>query len=383
MTIRPLHSFEQLFARLPETVTNAPGRVNLIGEHTDYNGGFVLPTATPQRTYVELAAREDHLVRASSADMQGAARVTYVVGEETKTGTWLDYVQGVTHVLRADGFATTGFDARITSTVPLGAGLSSSAALCVSLLRALRHAFALPLEDMALAKIAQRVETDFLGAPIGLMDPVASSLCDTGHALFFDTRTGAVERIALPRDLGLVVIDSGVHHAIAGTNGDGAGTASRSYHARRRECDSAARLLGVHELRDVHLDRLTDVEALPSPFAERARHVVLENARVLSAVDALKSGGLDGLEALGTLFNASHTSMRDDFDVSERDVDTLVAIAQSTSGVFGARMTGGGFGGAIVAAVHKGDAAILAQHIAASYADETGREPRILMPPPP
>ena len=347
----------------------APGRVNLIGEHTDYNGGFVLPTAIPQQTRVELTRRPDQRVEAVSTS--DPARGGYVLGQESARGDWSDYVQGVTWALRQAGFGLCGFDLSIHSTVPLGAGLSSSASLEVACLRAIRQAFDLAgLDDVKLAQLGQTAENDFVGAHCGIMDQMAASLADGSTALFLDSRSLEFRRIPLPADADLVVIHSGVVHEIAG--GD--------YNTRRAECEEAARLLGVPQLRDLGLADLKPVEQLPEPFARRARHVVTEDERVLQAVQALQDSDLP---RLGELFFASHDSMRDDFEVSVPAIDVLVEIARADPDVYGARMTGGGFGGSVVMLAHHGQGRAAGQRIARSYAERSGRTPMLLVPPEP
>ncbi len=334
--------FRDVFGRDPEVAAEAPGRVNLIGEHTDYNGGFVLPTAIPQKTRAEIARRPDRRVRAASAEVDGGRISEYVLGEEARRGAWIDYVQGVTAELARQGLALPGFDLWLRSAVPVGSGLSSSAALEVSLLRALRDAARLPLDDVAIALAGQRAENDLVGAPVGMMDQMASSLADTGVALFLDTRTLASQRIPIPAGAQILVIDSGVRHDHAA--GD--------YRKRRAECEEAARQLGVRELRDWPADRLGDLDRLPEPLRRRARHVVTENQRVLEAVTALRD---QDLSLLGRLFNASHDSERDDFEVSVPPVEAIVNAARGEAEVFGARLTGGGFGGSVVALASKSD----------------------------
>lgn len=360
-------SFESLFGRAPEVFADAPGRVNLIGEHTDYNGGFVLPAAIPQRARVALARRDDEVVQVCSANIAGGARVTYVLGEERPTQGWLDYVQGVTRALGAAGHRFRGFDARIVSDVPLGSGLSSSAALEVSLLRALREAFSLPIDDVEIARLGQRAENDFVGAPVGIMDPMAASLCDEETALFLDTRSLEYERVPIPAGLELVVISSGVTHD----------NASNDYRTRRAECERAAELLGVRELRDVGPQRFAELARLPEPLGRRARHVVTENARVRDAVRAMKAGDL---KALGALLDASHASLRGDFEVSIPEIDRLVAIAWAEGDVYGARLTGGGFGGSIVALARQGRGVEVARRITTEYAGAGPRRARVLVP---
>jgi galactokinase len=339
--------------------------VNLIGEHTDYNGGFVLPTPIPQHTRVELTPRDDRLVHVRSDRAPEPAQ--YVLEREQPRGDWLDYVQGVTWALRDAGWTFPGFEATIESDVPLGAGLSSSAALEVALLRALRAAFRLDLDDIPLALLGQRAENEFVGARCGIMDQMAASVAEAGTALFLDTRSLECRQVALPSTADLVVIHSGVSHAISG--GD--------YNTRRAECEAAARLLGVPQLRDLSLADLPRVARLPSPLGRRARHVVTEDARVLNAVAALES---HDLQSLGRLFGESHTSMRDDFEVSVHEVDLLVDIAVADVAVFGARMTGGGFGGSVVALTSAGDGRPAAERITRAYAEQSGATPTLLVP---
>jgi galactokinase len=343
--------------------------VNLIGEHTDYNDGYVLPIATPQRTTVHVAARSDRLVRISSANLPpDQATGEYELGEERRRGSWIDYVQGVTKALHDAGCAVSGFDGRIESDVPLGAGLSSSASLEVALVRALTLAFNLRLDEIETARVGHVAETSFVGVPVGIMDQMAASLATADAALFLDTRSLAFERIPLPHSAELMVINSGITHSHA----------SGEYRIRRAECAEAARLLGVSALRDVDPAQLGTM-ALPSPLDRRVRHVVTENARVVAMRDALITG--DVAEG-GRLMNASHDSMRDDFEVSAPAIDRLVELACDQPPVFGARLTGGGFGGCIVALVRSGQGRITAARIVETYAQRSGRTATIMIPPP-
>jgi galactokinase len=348
---------------------DAPGRVNLIGEHTDYHEGFVLPTVIPQRTRVTLERRADRRVRVSSGVIDQDWQ-EYALGSEAPGRGWLDYVQGVTAMLARDGVRLPGFQARIESTVPLGAGVSSSAALEVSLLRALRLLLQLELDDITIAKTARAAETDFVGAPVGIMDQMAASLGRDGEALFLDTRTLDVERIPLPASVDVIVIDSAIPHAHAGGE----------YVKRRRESFDAAGLLGVQHLRDLDVTALERIVALPSVLCRRARHIVTENQRVLDAAAALRAG--DAVR-LGALFKASHASMRDDYEISTPDVDALVRIADAHPDVYGARLTGGGFGGAIVVLTRAGRGTAAAPQIRDAYQHNTGRNGVVLVPPVP
>jgi galactokinase len=363
-----LTDFRDLFCRAPEVVALAPGRVNLLGEHTDYNGGFVLPTAVPQRTHVEMARGAGATVRAAtSASDPRYEVVEYQVGQEMPRQTWLDYVQGVTAALNLLGVPLGGFYVRIESAVPVGSGLASSAALTVSLLRGLRTLFELPLDDLTVARVAQQVENDFVGARVGIMDPMAVSLALEGSALFLDTRSLRYERLPLPRGIELVVIDSGVKHS----------NALGEYNTRRLECQRAAELLNVTQLRDLDVSEAIRAAGLPEPLGRRVRHVVTENARVQVAVAALLAADL---ERLGQLFCESHASMRDDYEVSVPQVDSLVELASAEPAVYGARLTGGGFGGSVVILARAGMGRATARGIASAYAERVKRTPTILMP---
>jgi galactokinase len=328
-------SFESLFGRSPDVHADAPGRVNLIGEHTDYNGGFVLPIAIPQRTRAALATARDGRVRAWSSEA-GGVPVEYHIGAEARTGTWIDYVQGVTRALSQAGRHVGGFDLRLESDVPVGSGLSSSAALEISVLRGLRELFRLDLDDVGMAVIGRQAENDFVGAPVGIMDQMAAALADEHTALFLDARSLEWQRVALPAAAALTVVDSGIKHAHAGGE----------YRTRRAECQRACELLAIAELRELSAsDLAAALPQLPAPLDRRVRHVVTENARVEEAREAMRAGDP---RRIGELMVASHASMRDDYEISTPEIDQLVADALVQRGVHGARLTGGGFGGCIV-----------------------------------
>ena len=345
---------------------DAPGRVNLIGEHTDYHQGFVLPTVIPLRARAFLTRRSDRRVRAASTTI-GSGFEEYELGREQRGRGWLDYIQGITVILAREGITVPGFDLRIESAVPLGAGVSSSAALEISVLRALRDLLKFDADDRVIAGLAHAVETDFVGAPVGVMDQFAVSLGQEDEALFIDTRTLRVESCALPPAMEMVVIDSAVPHANAGG----------AYATRRRESFEAAARLGVEWLRDLDTTSMPRIAALPDVLARRARHIVTENQRVLEAVNALRAGDLP---RLGALFAASHASMRDDYETSTPEIDTLVSIAVSNAAVYGARLTGGGFGGAVVILARKGCARNVATTVCDAYRIRSGKDGTILVP---
>jgi len=344
-----------------DAAAEAHGRVNLIGEHTDYHHGYVLPTLVPQRVQVHMHRRGDRRVRAASS-VALPVRGGYELGSEARSGTWLDYLQGATALLTRGGASIAGFDLQIASTVPIGAGLSSSAALTIAILRGLRSLFDLPLDELELALTAHAVEFDFVGVPVGRMDPIACSLGREGEAMFLDTASLRVERVAIPDSIAIAVIDSGVTHKHAGG----------AYVERRRESFDAARALGVAYLCELGVDQLSRLNRLPPMLRKRARHVITEHARVIEAVGALRDADP---ARLGRLFTASHASLRDDYEVSTPEIDRLVAIAVDEPGVYGARLTGGGFGGAVVMVMEPGHSV---DGIAARYTREIGRPGKVL-----
>lgn len=343
----------------------APGRVNLIGEHTDYNGGLALPIALPQRTVAAVRGRSDDLLRVVSEGMPGGP-VIVDLGEVRpgNPGGWAAYVAGVFWALREAGYAVHGADVALTTEVPVGAGLSSSAALECAVGAAVSDLEGLGLladeaGRTALAAACQRAENEIAGAPTGGMDQLASMLGRPGHAVLLDCRDGSTR--AVPFDLGahgqtLLVVDTRAPHALV----DG------QYAARRRSCHEAAALLDVATLRDIPVDGLDQALArLADPTAPaRVTHVVTEIARVSAFVEALEAGELD---RAGTLMTASHGSLRDDYEVSCPELDLAVTTA-TESGALGARMTGGGFGGCAIALVPQREAARVAAEVEAAFA---------------
>lgn len=310
-----------------------------MGEHTDYNGGLVLPTLIPQRTRVTVTRRGDRGITLRS-DALGLPTVRASLDALEPTRGWGDYVLGVAKVLSQRGYAIGGFDAAVRSDVPVGAGLSSSAALTVAALRALRAAFSLAIDDREVALVAHEAEYGFVGARVGTMDQLVCSLGRQGEALLIDTRDLRTTRVRLADlDMELAVVDSRIRHDHA-TGG---------YNTRRAECEQATGLLGVDSLRDVTDD--VDLGNLPEHLARRVRHVRSENTRVEAAVDAIRRGDV---HALGEIVSAAHASLRDDFEVSLPPIDAIVAAAQSDPDVHGARLTGGGFGGSVLLLARKG-----------------------------
>jgi galactokinase len=337
-------AFTALFGYAPAGIWSAPGRVNLIGEHTDYNGGFVLPFAIDRRTVVALGLRDDRVARVASAFTDEMVEIDLAeLAPETVDG-WAAYPLGVAWALGrfgADLGAVPGFDVFIESDVPVGAGLSSSAAIESAVALALNDVWRLELDRPTLARAGRLAENEVVGAPTGIMDQSASLLGHDDSAVFLDCRSLESQLVALglrAAGLALVVIDTGVTHAHA-TGG---------YAERRASCERGARLLGVETLREVTVDDLPRArELLDDETFRRVRHVVTENQRVLDVVATLRAEGPRGI---GELLDASHRSLRDDFEVSVPELDFAVEIAQA-NGALGARMTGGGFGGSAIALV--------------------------------
>jgi galactokinase len=354
-----LIAFGEHFGGQPDGVWVAPGRVNLIGEHTDYNDGFCMPYALPHRTTVAARLgkpgewRVRSLASPTPADF-GLEQVT----SGARLGGWAAYVAGVVWALLDAGHEVPGADLLIDSDVPVGAGLSSSAALECAVLRTLHDLGGLDIPPAEQARLAQRAENDYAGVPCGIMDQSAAVLCEAGHVLFLDTRTG--ETAQVPFDvagagLAMLVVDTRAPHELV----DG------EYAARRASCELAASLLGVPALRDVTVPDLPWTRGkLDEVTARRTRHVVTENARVLATMELLRAGEL---REVGPLLTASHASLRDDFEVTVPQLDTAVEAAVA-AGAFGARMTGGGFGGCVIALVEAAAAESVADAVAVAFA---------------
>jgi len=343
--------FEAVFGAAPDGLWSAPGRVNLIGEHTDYNEGFVLPFAIDRRTVVALGVRDDRRVRVASTFADELAEIDLdqlsTLGPDALNG-WSAYPLGVAWALGefgADLSAVPGVDLFIDSDVPVGAGLSSSAAIESAVALALNDVWRLELDRRTLARVGQRAENVAVGAPTGIMDQSASLLGQADHAVFLDCRSLETELVPLglaEAGLAILVIDTGVKHSHA-TGG---------YGERRAACERGAATLGVASLRDLTVDDLPRArEVLDDETFRRIRHVITENQRVLDTVALLRT---DGAAAIGELLDASHRSMRDDFEISVPELDLAVETAVG-AGAIGARMTGGGFGGAAIALVSLDD----------------------------
>jgi galactokinase len=354
---------------LIDRVVRAPGRVNLIGEHTDYNDGFVLPAAIDLEMRISYVPTDDGRIRLSSA--QTGDTIEFDATEPgPRQGGWRDYVAGTAWAMLEAGLPTRGFTGVLESTVPVGAGLSSSAALELASAWALSGGVPPPTDPLTLARIAQRAENDYVGMRCGLMDQFASAAGVAGAAVLLDCRTLEHRAVPIPDGLVLVVAHTGVPRSLTGS----------AYNERRAQCEAAVAVLARHDpavraLRDVGPDLLERyADELDPVVLWRARHIVEENERVLQTERALGSGDLD---EVGRLFAASHASLRDLYEVSVPELDALVGLAASTPGVVASRMTGAGFGGCTVSLVRADEVERLTQRIGREYPALTGREPRV------
>ncbi|MFI9806298.1 galactokinase [Streptomyces sp. NPDC052301] len=362
--------FAELYGTEPEGVWAAPGRVNLIGEHTDYNDGFVMPFALPHQATAAVSRRTDGVLRLHSADVEGGvAQLPLDALAPQSDDAWTAYPAGVVWALREAGHEVTGADVHLASTVPTGAGLSSSAALEVVIALALNELYGLGLQGWQLARLCQRAENVYVGAPTGIMDQTASACCRAGNALFLDTRDLSQQQI--PFDLAaeglrLLVVDTQVKHAHSGGE----------YGKRRAGCEKGAALLGVDALRDVPyaeldaaLARLGDEEEV----VRLVRHVVTENQRVERVVELLRAGET---RAIGPVLTEGHVSLRDDFRISCPELDLVVDTALS-AGALGARMTGGGFGGSAIVLTEAADVDTLTKALEEAFAAADFTTPRV------
>ncbi|MFC7816171.1 galactokinase [Streptomyces sp. NPDC057367] len=362
--------FRELYGTEPEGIWAAPGRVNLIGEHTDYNDGFVMPFALPHTAVAAVSRRDDGLLRLHSADIDAGVAELRVADQTPESDkSWTAYPSGVVWALREAGHELTGADIHLASTVPSGAGLSSSAALEVVVALALNDLYSLGLRGWQLARLCQRAENVYVGAPVGIMDQTASACCEAGHALFLDTRDLSQRQI--PFDLAaegmrLLVVDTQVKHS----HSEG------EYGKRRAGCEKGAALLGVDALRDVPyaeldaaLERLADDEEV----RRLVRHVVTEDERVERVVTLLESGDT---RAIGPVLVEGHTSLRDDFRISCPELDLVVDTALA-SGALGARMTGGGFGGSAIVLADVSDVDAVTKAVEQAFAAAGFTAPRV------
>jgi galactokinase len=346
--------FKRCFGEPPTFVVRAPGRVNLIGEHTDYNDGFVLPMAIDRATWIAGRPRSDKRVVVQSLDLKDASEVdlnSLQKGQQT----WAEYIKGIAWALEEAGHKLHGWEGVLAGDVPIGAGLSSSAALEVGVARAFAVGSKLLWNPVEVAKLCQRADHQWMGINSGIMDQMISAAGQADHALLIDCRTLALRPVPLPKNVAIVVLDTATRRALVDS----------AYNDRRAQCEAAAKFFGLKALRDVSLKEFeARAYELDELTRKRARHVISENARTLRAAEVMQRGDA---RALGRLMNESHTSLRDDFEVSSRELDAMVDCARAVEGCLGARMTGAGFGGCAIALV-VGDATDkFVKEVAVSY----------------
>ena len=356
-------AFAERFGAAPTLIIRAPGRVNIIGEHTDYNDGFVLPMAIDQAAWIALRPRSDDKVLLYALDMdeEGSFSLSSLEPGEG----WLEYVKGVAYVLREEGLALQGWEGVMAGDVPIGAGLSSSAALELATARAFTAVSDLPWDPKQMARFSQRAENEWVGMNCGIMDQMISAMGAADHALLIDCRSLDTETVPLPEGTNVIILDTATRR----------GLVDSAYNERRQQCEAAAAYFGVPALRDVDVASFSAHEdELDELTRRRARHVITENERTLAAAAAMRAGDA---ARLGALMDASHVSMRDDFEISSPELDHMVDIAQLQPGCYGARMTGGGFAGCAVALVASDQAAAFAADVGAQYTAVTGLEPKV------
>jgi len=368
-------SFGELFGGDPEVAVRAPGRVNLIGEHTDYNDGFVMPVAIDRFIAMAASKSEGEEVELHSLDYAASVRFPLSHIEYDHQHLWSNYFKGVAYLLRQEGYEIGGCRVVLKGDIPQGAGLSSSAALEVASALTLKSLFALPLADKQLIRLCQRAENEFVGVRCGIMDQFVSCLARLGSALFLDCRELSYGHIPFSDEFRVMVCNTMVRRELA----------SSQYNIRRGECEEGVRILaqklpGIKALRDVSLDEfLQHRHLLPPLVSKRCRHVIKENQRVLEGTEMLKRGDMHGF---GRLMHLSHYSLKEDYEVSCPELDCMVELAESTEGVVGARMTGAGFGGCTVNIVHRDKAEEAQKSISSRYNKEMGVEPEIYLTSP-
>ena len=347
-------------------LARAPGRVNLIGDHTDYNDGFVLPMAIDRAACIAFRPRTDAEVHVHALDVGEDGRFTANASQSKGEG-WLEYLRAAAWTLSDAGYALRGWDGVVAGDVPVGAGLSSSAALELATMRAFAASSSLAWDAVRMAQLAQRAENLWVGVNCGIMDQLISSAGTAGHAMLIDCRSLALRAVPIPDTASVVVLDTTTRRELL----------TSAYNERRAQCVSAAAFFEVPMLRDVSLETFAHRSAaLPGETRRRARHVITENMRTLAAADALTAGELP---VVGRLMNESHASLRDDFEVSRRELDTIVTLAQEHPACFGARMTGAGFGGCAVALVLHAGAEDFVRDVTDRFEHATALRPAVYM----
>ena len=366
MKKKVIQAFQKEFGSDPVFITHSPGRVNIIGEHTDYNDGFVLPMAINYATWVALRPRQDNRVVVTALDKNeklGFDLENFSIG----TGGWKEYVTGVAWALQETGHKLKGWEGVFAGDVPIGAGLSSSAALELALARAFALVSDLDWDPAQMALTCQKAENQWVGINSGIMDQMISACGREKFALMIDCRSLETKQVPLPKNTRIVLLDTATRR----------GLVDSAYNERRAQCDAVACHFDVKALRDITQDQLEErAGMLDLTLYRRAHHVISGNRRVLDAVKALDEGDAS---ALGLLMNESHASMRDDFEISREEMDQIVAIAQSQPGCYGARMTGGGFGGCAVALVVEDQVEKFQDAVVREYKEKTGLKAKVYL----
>jgi galactokinase len=372
-----IQKFQEIFGEAPTFLVRAPGRVNLIGEHTDYNDGFVLPMAIDRAAWIAARPRDDRQVHVYSLDYEEISEFSLVDLQKGKG--WAEYIKGVANELRVAGFDTLpgtgklspttselgGWEGVLGGDVPKGAGLSSSAAVELAAARAFGAVSGFAWEPARMARVGQKAENHWVGVNCGIMDQMVSAAAQAGHALFLDCRSLEYQHIPLPESAAVVVMDTSTRRGLVGS----------AYNERRAQCEEAAKFFGVPALRDVSLNEFNVKSGqLEDTVMRRARHIITENQRVLNAVKAMHAG--NALE-VGKLFNESHASLRDDFEVTNQALNQIVDCAQTHSACYGARMTGAGFGGCAVALVKRERVEAFVEATGEAYRAVSGLDARI------
>ncbi|MBC7004159.1 galactokinase [Photobacterium sp. BZF1] len=356
-------SFSSVLGYQATHLIQAPGRVNLIGEHTDYNDGFVLPCAIDYQAVVAAARRDDNIVRVVSVDYDNQTKEFDLTSEITfdEECMWINYIKGVVKCLRGRGYEFAGADIAVSGNVPQGAGLSSSAALEVVIGQTFKTLYALEISQQEIALNGQQAENEFVGCNCGIMDQLISAEGEENHALLIDCRSLETKAVSMPEDMAVVIINSNKKR----------GLVDSEYNTRREQCEEAARIFGVKALRDVTIEQFNArVDELDEMVAKRARHVITENDRTEEAAIALSKGDI---KRMGELMAESHASMRDDFEITVREIDYIVDTVKAVIGVQGGvRMTGGGFGGCVVSIVPPALVEEVKAVLAEKYEAETG-----------
>ena len=356
--------FAERFGEPPRWVVRAPGRVNLIGEHTDYNDGFVLPLAIDRAIWIALRPTNDRCVAIHSIDFDQTAEIHLDELANENAG-WSEYLKGVAWSLQEAGHPLQGWEGVLQGDVPLGAGLSSSAALEMATARAFAAVGGLDWDPVAMAKLGQRAENHWVGVNCGIMDQLISSAGQAEHAVLIDCRSLKTTPVPFPPGVAVVILDTATRR----------GLVDSAYNERRAQCESAAEFFRVPALRDVDLDFFQrHASDLEDPAGRRALHVITENSRTLQAVEAMCRGEVC---ALGVLMNKSHASLRDDYEVSSDALDAMVGCALAHNACFGARMTGAGFGGCAVAVIDADEADDFVRTVSAQYQQQTGHTPAL------